>query len=98
AYFGGDTAAAIETLTPLVENKAVQSDPDLARGILVLGGALLHDNRNQEAADMFGRYLQSAGTDKPEAQFKRALALQRNGDATGAEKIFADLAKSQDQS
>lgn len=98
AYFGGDMATAIQTLQPLVENKTVLADADLSRGILVLGGALLHDNRNQEAADMFGRYLRSAGIEKAEAQFKRALALQRVGDGAGAEKIFADLAKSSDQS
>jgi TolA-binding protein len=98
AYFGGDTATAIETLKPLVENKTVLADPDLARGILVLGGAYLHDNRNKEAADIFARYLQSDGTEKPEAQFKQALALQRAGDSVAAEKTFADLAKSPQQS
>jgi TolA-binding protein len=98
AYFGGDTVTAINTLTPLVENKTVLADPDLSRGILVLGGALLHDNRSKEAAEILGRYLQSAGTEKPEAQFKRALALQRAGDAAAAEKAFSDLAKSPDQS
>src|SRR5258706_3785900 len=98
AYFGGDYATAIDSLTPLTENKTVLADPELSRGILILGGALLHENRNKEAADILGRYVQSAGTEKPEAQFKRALALQRSGDWAAADKTFSDLAKSPDQS
>jgi len=98
AYFAGKYRTTIDSLTLLADNKTVLADPELSRGLLILGGALLGDNRNKEAADTLSRYLQSAGTEKSEAQFKRALALQRSGDTAGAEKGFADLAKSADQS
>jgi TolA-binding protein len=93
AYFGGDYSTAIEQLTPIASNQLVMSDAELARGILILGDALVHENKNREAAEILGRYGQSTGTDKLEALFKQGLALQRSGDAAGAEKSFAELSR-----
>lgn len=93
AYFGGDYSTAIDSLTPIVSNKTVLADADLSRGILILGDALLHENKNKDAAAILAGYAQSAGADKLEAQFKHGLALLRFGDLANAEKAFGDLSK-----
>jgi len=93
AYMAGDYAAAAQRLAPLADSRKALADDQLARGVLLLGDALLQTNKPREAAEALGKYLAVAKQDRHEAQLKLATAQLRSGDAAAAEKTLAELVK-----
>ncbi|MCD6304118.1 MAG: tetratricopeptide repeat protein, partial [Planctomycetes bacterium] len=88
AYFRGDFAKTISLATPLAGDPKVAADENLRRAIFLLGDAQLQTGLNDQAARTLGRYLPLAGGDRPEVQYKLALAQLRAGMTQQAQQNF----------
>ena len=96
AYFLGDAPRAIEILGKVAGDKSILADGELARGLLVLGDALLQTGKNKEAAGVLSTYASAAPQeDKPEALFKLGLAQLRSGDDPEAARTFWQVMQGQ---
>jgi TolA-binding protein len=93
AYFQDDFARAVEHLQPLGADAAVPKDPALREALLLLGDAQLQTGQHAAAAATLGKYVALDTKRRAEAQYKRALAQQRAGQAKEARQQFAEVMK-----
>src|SRR5687768_11460709 len=92
AYFAGDYPRAADLLKPLAADPRAAKGEERGRAAFLLGDALLQQGKHEEAAAALQRYLPLAKADKPEAQYKLALAQLRAGDAAAAQQNLAAVA------
>ena len=95
AFYRGNAARAIETLTPLTKNPKTASRPELHEAFLVLGDAQLQKKQYPAAAASLARYLQISKENLVEARYKHGVALLRAGDNNAAMREFQTLANQQ---
>jgi TolA-binding protein len=93
AYFAGKYDDAIRDLAPLAQSAAAAQDGELAKGLLLLGDAMLQTGKNQDAAAVLAKYAPVAQKDLAEARFKLALAQLRSGDDQLAEQNLFEVSK-----
>lgn len=95
AYFAADYPRAIDVLSTVAQDKALRSDTELSRALLLMGDAMLQTQQYSDAAKALADYAAlpvTSATDKAEAQFKQGMAHLRGGEADAAAKALSSVA------
>ena len=88
AYFSSDYPRAVELLTPLTSDPKIEQDENLRQAPLLLGDALLQQGKYADAIAPLKQYLQFAQGDRPQAQYKLAMAELHGSDVAQARQAF----------